>query len=159
MKENWDATFNQESNRIGGGIVIKDEYGEPLVLLSCNKGGVSHPLTTKIWTLWRGLKLCDKLNFTNMVFEIDALVVIKAINSEEVCWTWYGQLIEDIHSIIRNRKNWLIQYTCRDFNNVAHTLANIGLKGKGEMIWIEECPHKLIGAISSYKIWLFVMFC
>lgn len=86
MKVNWDAAFNQGSNRMGGGIVIRDEHGEPLVMLSCNKGGISHPLTVEIWTLLRALKMCEELHFTNVAFEGDALVVINVVNSEEDCW-------------------------------------------------------------------------
>lgn len=85
---------------MGGGIAIRYEYGKPLVLLSYNKSGVSHPLTVEIQTLWKALKLCDKLNFINVILKGDALVVIKTINSEEACQIWYGQLIEDIHNTI-----------------------------------------------------------
>lgn len=38
-----------------------DEHEEPLLMLSCNRGGVSHPLTAEIWTMWRALKLCVQL--------------------------------------------------------------------------------------------------
>lgn len=148
VKINWNVAFNQASNRMRCGIAIGDEHREPLAMLSCNRGGVSHPLTVGIWILWRALKLCDELNFINLIFEGDALVFIKAISSMKDCWTCYGQLIEDIQSIIQNKKDWLIQYTCEDCNNVTHTIAEIGLKSEGEKVWIEECPVELKGAIS-----------
>lgn len=43
FKANQDATYDQHSKRMGG-MIIRDAKGEILATLSCNMGGVSHPI-------------------------------------------------------------------------------------------------------------------
>lgn len=78
------------------------------------------------------------------------MVLIKAINSKEQCWAWYGNLVEDAKQILKNRL-WGIKFVHREGNNAAHVLAKFGLSLYEETIWMEEVPL-VISQIVPYEI-------
>lgn len=84
------------------------------------------------------MKFCIELGFERVNFESDAQVLINAIKGEEVCWAWYGNLIEDVRQILKNISLWSIDFVHREGNQVAHLLAKNSLLLFSESIWIEE---------------------
>jgi ribonuclease HI len=45
-----------------------------------------------------------ELGFSNVIFEGDALIVVKAVNSKEPCESNYGHLVEDVKRFRSNFK-------------------------------------------------------
>ncbi|XP_042958198.1 uncharacterized protein LOC122293794 [Carya illinoinensis] len=121
IKVNWDAGMSVKDGRVGTGVVIRDGNGEVL----------------------RAMKLCAKLNFENVIFEGDALAVVKAINGERESWEWYGQLVEDMKGVLKNRKRWSVQHVFKEGNQVAHHLFKVSLSFIEEQIWMECCPPEV----------------
>ncbi|KAF5477203.1 hypothetical protein F2P56_003868 [Juglans regia] len=95
VKVNWDTSFDSSNLKMGAGIVLRDGESEVLVALCMSKMNVNHLILAEFHALWRAVELCIELNMKNIVFEGDALVVIKAVNSKKEVWVWYGQPIED----------------------------------------------------------------
>lgn len=57
----------------------------------------------------------------------NALVPIKAINSEDACWAWNGTLVEDAKQVLKSRSLWSISFVHKEGNNAVHVLAKFGL--------------------------------
>lgn len=104
-------------------------------------------MTAKIYALWRALQLCAELNVPVMVFEGDALQVIEAVKKKEECWSWYGQLIEDVKQAMKGNQGWTIQFTKRDGNKAAHCLAKLGLSSEEERVWMEDVPKEMYSTV------------
>lgn len=68
---------------MGAGIILRDEDGEVLASLCMSKMNVSHPILAEIYALWRAMEFCLELNMKNIVFEEDAQIVIRDVNSKE----------------------------------------------------------------------------
>ncbi|KAF5447381.1 hypothetical protein F2P56_032936 [Juglans regia] len=140
VKVNWDAALKVNEGRMGIGVVMRDEHGDLLVSLCAQKRIVTSPLVAEFQALWRAMQLCADLNLLKVVFEGDALSVIKAVNDTEASWEWHGQLVEDIKGNSKNRSNWTVTHTYRECNSVAHFLAKSSLLVNEETICIEEGP-------------------
>ncbi|XP_042972999.1 uncharacterized protein LOC122304801 [Carya illinoinensis] len=63
VKVNWDAGVNLKEERIGIGVVIRDDKGEVLVALCSSRGVCCSPVVAELHALWRAMKLCAELNF------------------------------------------------------------------------------------------------
>ncbi|XP_042972836.1 uncharacterized protein LOC122304642 [Carya illinoinensis] len=140
IKANWDATLKIEKGRMGAGVVIRNENGDLMVSVCSQKQNVCSSLVAELQALWCALRICAGLNLTEVVFEGDALNIVKAVNNPETNWEWHGQLVEDVKDILKNRPMWKVIHTYRECNRVAHFLAKFSLTVNGEQIWIEEGP-------------------
>lgn len=81
VKINWDAALGLEKKRMRMGVVVRDEEGEVLVSLCKAREGIRNPTLAELYALWRALKLYAELNWAKAIFEGDAMVVIKYVNS------------------------------------------------------------------------------
>lgn len=47
-----------------------------------------------------------ELEMRNVVLEDNAQTVVNAVKNEEIDWSWYGSLIEDLKYVIHNQQHW-----------------------------------------------------
>ncbi|KAG6667141.1 hypothetical protein CIPAW_01G080900 [Carya illinoinensis] len=124
IKVNWDAGMSKKYGRVGIGVVVRDGKGEMLVSLCCSKEGCCSPV------------LCAELNFENVIFEGDALVVVKAVN-------------KNMKGVLKNRKRWKVQHVFRECNQVAHLLVKTSFSFIEEQIWMECCPPEIQSVVTK----------
>ncbi|XP_042942660.1 uncharacterized protein LOC122276827 [Carya illinoinensis] len=141
VKVNWDAAVKLTEGGMGIGVVMRDEKRDVLVSLCSQKKYVRDPLVVEMQALWRAMKLCAELNMTRVIFEGDALNVIRAVNNPDSSWEWHGQLVEDIKEVLKNRNSWKVIHSYRESNCVAHFLAKMSFNVNEERIWIKEGPE------------------
>ncbi|XP_042969149.1 uncharacterized protein LOC122301849 [Carya illinoinensis] len=125
---------------MGVGIIIRDEEGEPLVVVCDQRNYVEDPAVAKYVALRKALEICSELNIHNAIFEGDARNVILAIQREEEDLSVLGPLIEDAKSFFRIYRDWQLQFAHREKNTVAHCLAKTALGLLEKMVWIEDTP-------------------
>lgn len=82
---------------------MRDHYGRFLAGLSSSMEFSSQPIIFEFQALLRAMEFCVKLDFERVKFKCDALILINTIKREEACWAWYGNLIEDVQQILKNR--------------------------------------------------------
>ncbi|XP_042962682.1 uncharacterized protein LOC122296954 [Carya illinoinensis] len=138
VKVNWDAALKIKEGRMGIGVVIRDENGDVMVSLCSQRRNVRDPLVAELQALRQAMKLCADLNITDVIFEGDALKVVKAVNNPESSWEWHGQVVEDIKKVLRNRISWKVIHAYRESNYVAHFLAKFSFTVNEDRIWMEE---------------------
>ncbi|KAF5470020.1 hypothetical protein F2P56_010573 [Juglans regia] len=136
VKVNFDAAVDKNYQKIGNGVVMRDWEGE---------------LLHKDWLygkLWRHYGVgCRKV-----VLEGDALMVIKAVQSEEQCLAWYGQLVEGLQQVVTAYPDWSLSFNPREGNYVAHQLAKLALLlQEAERIWVEDCPESIFSFVLKDK--------
>lgn len=71
--------------------------------------------------------VCTEFSFDNVHFEVDALVLINALNSEDECLSRFGSLVEEAKYIFKNRAHWFINFFHWEGNEAAHLLAKFSL--------------------------------
>lgn len=124
--------------------------GSMLAYLSYAMTACSNPLIVETFALWRGLDLGAKLGFLGfeVQMERDAQTFIHTLNEVEKCWSWFGNLVEDIKLRIKQLPGWAIRFIHKEGNQVAHYLAKYGLLLRKECIWIDEYS----GVIAHYVL-------
>lgn len=127
-----------------GLVLVRNQTGAFLVGLNSSMTFSAHPINAEFHVLWRTLELCNELVFENVRFEGDAQVLIKAVNGEEACGTWYRILKEDVKLVLKYRSLWTITFIHREGNMFAHVLAKHGLLLSNEAIWVVEPSNVII---------------
>lgn len=124
LKANWDAALDTRNNRIGVGIVVRDEDGFVKVAHAKSFPYINDSEVAETIGAWQAVSLCYDRGWTGIIFEGDAVNVVGALKKIGHCWTSCGQII--IEST-RRRINELglaqLQHVQREANNAAHLLA------------------------------------
>lgn len=93
---NWDASFDWKTNKMGGGVVVRDSEGKMIVVVCFKGDAVLSPLVVEIKVLWCTLKFCLEIGIHNIILDGDAKKVIDEVHSFEENLSVHGQLIEDV---------------------------------------------------------------
>lgn len=78
------------------------------------------------------------LGFQNIILEGDTLDIVQILQKEYQSWSRYGNLIEDLKTLLNSLMSWHVHHVKREANTTAHCLANVTLEQASEQIWIEE---------------------
>ncbi|XP_042939569.1 uncharacterized protein LOC122274612 [Carya illinoinensis] len=153
VKVNWDAALVKKKEKMGVGIVIRDEVGDPMVAVCDQQSHVEDPMVAECLALCKALELCIDLNIRQAIFEGDAQTVIMAVNREEEDMSCIGSVIEDVKVLFKQNTDWKLQFTHRENNIVAHTLARNALGLLEQKVWIEDMPAFIVKELESDKLY------
>jgi ribonuclease HI len=142
VKLNWDAGLNAKEGRVGLGFVIRDTLGNCLAARSMSLEIQTDAPTAEAFAAIHALIFCKELGHTNIIFEGDALNVIKAIEAEGPCLSSYGHLIECIKKELQQLDNASFIHVLRDANSAAHMLSKVGYHPCHYVYLVGGCPTK-----------------
>jgi hypothetical protein len=63
------------------------------------------PMVVEIFAALTAVTVCLEQNFQDMMFEGDVLQVVKEVNSDRHCNSYYGHLVEDVKHGLRRLKS------------------------------------------------------
>nr|POE45810.1 hypothetical protein CFP56_77145 [Quercus suber] len=106
----------------GVGVVIRNNMGEPIAALCKPLPRQFSSLETEILALEQGILLAKEMELTDVILESDALTVVQDIQAKEFNGS-LGHLYQGICSLLKSFSSWKICHLKRDYNTVAHTLA------------------------------------
>ena len=137
FKINFDAALFSALNSSRFGAVIRNEKGavmaakglevfcsEEVELLACRKA----------------IEFVVDASFFELVIEGDNSSTMKAISALKDDQSMLGNIIGDIHHLIRNLQWVRIECTRRRGNRVAHVLAQFARNNSDDMYWMEDVP-------------------
>ena len=78
-----------------------------------------------------------------VIFEVDCLRVIKAINTKEPCKSLFGHIIEEIWSFSSALMACSFQHVKSEGNKLAHALVRRAVVSVDIDVWVEELPMDL----------------
>ena len=96
VKINWDIALNQKNSCVGLGFLARDEKGIFLAACGIKQKIVVDSIMAEALAALHAVIFAKKLGFSNVIFEGDALTIVKAVNSMEPCESNYGHLVEDV---------------------------------------------------------------
>jgi ribonuclease HI len=125
---------------VGLGVVVRDSEG--LVAAAMLSSGLfpQDSDTAAALAVWRAIGFCKEMGFSRMIFEGDALVVIKALNSDAVCWSRYGHVMDDSRILLKDFSQVSVQHVGRSANRAALLLAKYALSSPSDLFWVEDNP-------------------
>jgi hypothetical protein len=140
VKTNWDAAIDLKGNRMGVGVIIRNEAGSVIAAMCAVIPFITDPTVAEAVALWRAVTLCGELTLQRIQFEGDAKEIVLAINNQGPCRCRYGHLIEASRNSLRGFPFWAVSYTRRDTNEAAHWLAKASLSMSLNFVWRDSYP-------------------
>jgi ribonuclease HI len=123
FKVNFDAAINSNAGYVGVGLVARDFMGH----LKAAKRLSFHVLTdaynAELMAAFQAVIFCNQASFLNVIFEGDALKVIKDVNSPPPYLSRSGHLLEGLKQEVGNLNFYSFVHVERNCNEAAHILA------------------------------------
>ncbi|KAL6511844.1 hypothetical protein OROGR_021441 [Orobanche gracilis] len=123
IKVNVDAALFKNSNSTGLGLVARNSSGIVVAWRQRLRSNVTCPEIAETLALLEAVRLAEEFGWQQVTIESDCLNVIKAINSQEVCLSSVGHMIDEIKSVFLLFSVISFQHTFRSANILAHDLA------------------------------------
>ncbi|XP_059429029.1 uncharacterized protein LOC132162828 [Corylus avellana] len=140
LKLNWDTALDTRKKRMGVGIVVRNHDGEVLLTKCMVQDHITDPTIAEAIAARASVELVRQLGFQSVIFEGDSLVVVKALSSEDRCWSQFGMLIEETKIILRSCGSWEVCHIRRAANEVAHRISKLALTLNETHVWEESVP-------------------
>jgi hypothetical protein len=83
------------------------------------------PMVAETLAALSAILWCQEQSFQDVIFEGDALQVVKEVNSDRQCSTYYGHLVEDVKFGLRRLNCTRFCHVRRSANAAAHELASL----------------------------------
>jgi ribonuclease HI len=147
IKINWDATIDTSKKIIGMGIIARDEKGNFSATVSKQESIEVKLVVAETLAAINAIILCQEQNFQDVIFEGDALQVVKEVNSDRHCSNYYGHLVEDVKHGLRRLKSAKFSHVCHSTNVVAHKLATLARTHVIDVIRWNVLPPKIFGIV------------
>ena len=128
--------------RSSGVVVIRNNKGEPIAALCKPLPRQFSSLETEVFALEHGILLAKEMELTHVILESDALTVVQFIQAKEFNGS-LGHLYQGICSLLESFSRWKICHLKRDYNKVAHTLAQYAKCNGLDQIW-KRCSPPMV---------------
>jgi ribonuclease HI len=149
VKANWDVAVERKTRRLGIGIIIRDDHGECCATKSWTRMGLLDPTAVEATAAFMAIQMCIVLGMQQVQFEVDARVVVDAVNRGESSENHWGHLVADILIGLQDILQWKMRYVPREVNRGAHVLAKMATATGTNNEWFgafPECIQTIIAA-------------
>ena len=146
-KINFDAVVFAEINASGVGVIVRNDKGEAMAVLSASGPPVQDSEEVEVLACRRALEFTVEAGFTELVLEGDNSTVMKSITSPQPNMSHLGHVYEDIKCIATSLCRLEVSFVKRSANAMAHALAKHARQIDKEVVWLEEDPLPAIEAL------------
>jgi hypothetical protein len=142
---NWDAALDKNQRLIGVGIVARDFEGKVIAAMCSSQRYISDSSVAEAF----GARLCAEfglfLGLRSVILEGDALEVVQELKRVNEDAGHLGNLIGEIHVLLRRFDCWSFIHVKREGNKVAHTLAKYAISHPQNCVWFDSFPPLCVG--------------
>jgi ribonuclease HI len=132
---------------IGMGYIARDDKGRFLAAVSKQERLVVEPVVAETLAALNAVLWCQEQNFKEIIFEGDALQVVKDVNTAEQCSNYYGHLVEDVKHGLRSLTCARFCHVRRSANAAAHELASLARTHVIDVIRWNFIPPSISGIV------------
>ncbi|XP_071725206.1 uncharacterized protein [Rutidosis leptorrhynchoides] len=133
VKVNSDAALFKGSGCWGLGIVLRDHLGKTIFYKSLFEQGIMDILYAEAVALLQGILVALSLDFSHVIVESDALMVVNDALSTGPSFLSCRDVIFKIRSLAKNFISCNFVYVPRTGNLLAHHIANLRSNGQGRL--------------------------
>ncbi|XP_060959373.1 uncharacterized protein LOC133030597 [Cannabis sativa] len=123
VKINVDGAIFQEENKFGFGLVVRDHSCRLIEAVSGSRFGAVHPGVAEVIGVKEALSWIKRKQWSNVVVETDALVVVQAIKGSVNMPSQFGMLVRDCRDLMATLNNVSLCFVKRSANKAAHCVA------------------------------------
>jgi hypothetical protein len=121
-------------------LIARDSRGFCLAARSLSINTHTDATTAEALAAIHAIMFCKELGYANLIFEGDALQIIKAIGEEGPCLSSFGHLIECIRNELRDFECASFIHVMREANGEAHMLAQLATTHVTLSTWFGDVP-------------------
>ncbi|XP_060965704.1 uncharacterized protein LOC133034606 [Cannabis sativa] len=144
VKVNVDGAIFEAENKFGVGCVARDSNGCLITTLSVSRFGLVKAEIVEIIGIKEALRWIKKKQWTNVVIETDALVVVQAINSSILMPSQFRLLARDCHEMLSSFTSVYLIFVKRSANKAAYCVT------RGSC-YLSDCEYSEHDAHSALK--------
>jgi hypothetical protein len=144
---NWDTAIHKQSGCIAFGIVARDCEGFLLGAKCVHLKLLVDPKVAEVMAALHAILFSREVGFFDVVFEGDALQVVRDINSAPPYSSRIGHFIESINQELGCFRSSSVVFVPRECNVAAHTLAKEAVSRRLTAVWLEETPSCILSAV------------
>ncbi|CAN0878470.1 Putative ribonuclease H protein At1g65750 [Linum grandiflorum] len=124
LKCNVDAAIFADRGEMGLVMCLRNELGDLVQFKTLRKRGDRMVKESEAMALWEGLKWCVERGIERVELEMDAQVVVRAVNDNEVDDRLeFGTIIRRCRDILVTKPFYSVCFVRRECNEIAHVLA------------------------------------
>ena len=146
-KINFDAAVFAEINASGVGVIVRNDKGEAMAMLSACGPPMQDSEEAKVLACRRALKFAIEARFIELVLKGDNNIVMESITSPQPNMSRLGHVYEDVKYIATSLRRLEVSFVKHSANTVAHALAKHARQIDEEVVWLEEDPLPAIEAM------------
>ena len=90
----------------------------------------------------QGVLLAQELQLSRVIVESDALAVIQAIN-DNTTGSDLGHILQGVFLVCESFESCIFKHLSRDFNAIAHELAQLACRTESSCMWNEVTPSEV----------------
>ena len=140
FKVNFDAAVFKSLNLAGIEVVIRDWRGDVVAALSMPTALASTVADLEALACRRAVMFAAEKDLQNVIFKGDSVSVINAIVQENPVLTSYGDIVDDIRSLVSIFQSFQFVFVHRSCNVVADALAKKAKCLAGYLEWLGDLP-------------------
>jgi ribonuclease HI len=126
---NVDAGWDEGAKSAGLGVVIRDCHGQVIQSSWLHIPSCSSPEEAEALACLEGLKIIQLHHCERAVLESDCLRVVQALTSDDRNISHLWSIIMDAKGLLRAFDHISVRKVAREYNGVAHSLAQLGRGG------------------------------
>ena len=127
-------------NSSGFGAIIRNEKGEVMAAMAAKGPEVSSSEEAELLVRRKSIEFAVDAGFSELVIEGDNSSFMKAISAKQEDFSLLGNVIGDIHHLVRNLQWVMIECTRCGGNRVAYELAQFARNISQDLFWMEDVP-------------------
>lgn len=120
---NVDAAVKVDSGWSSFGCVFRDTSGSFVSSYGGALAGIVDSKIVEVMAFREALSWLKSLQVTNVLIELDALSVVQAFHSKAKDFSYFGSIIQDCYSIVKDLGFYLVYFVRRSANVAAHSVA------------------------------------
>ena len=142
LKVNVDASTGRDGKK-GVGVVVRDSTGEVKVM-ACRSFKANWEVEmVEAFAVLYGLQICWQEGLRRLELETDSKQVAEALNGRRNLLNYTSIFIHDALNLGNRFPVISFSYASRRTNNVAHELAQLGLRIGEERLWYDRWPSRV----------------
>lgn len=101
--------------------------------------------------LLQAIKWAIDLQFSNVIFELDYLIVTNSIRFPKEDMSEVGAIVQECRDLLGSKSNFVVKFVMRQANVVAHSLARVATSSPSLHIF-DSCPTCIADTIANEMI-------
>lgn len=148
IKVNFDAAINKNTGFTGLGLTARDHKGYLLGAKCLTKPFLTDAHTAELMAASYAVNFCLEVGLFNVIFEGDALNVIREVNSNPPFLSRSGHFVEGIKQEVHHLRSFAFVHVPRVLNEAAHTLAKSAAATLCDDVWLEATPTCILDIVT-----------